>query len=143
MHEGVVVRVGDKASVFDPGLTAEIWAIAEHEGIPSQRCLMSGGTCEGSAYQAFGYKTAALCVPLGNYHNCAIDGGIAPEYVSIADTVAMARLCFAIASGTSDFDPAGALRERLERGLEAALAHKVRLQRVDCETPETKVRGKA
>jgi endoglucanase len=143
MHEGVVVRVGDKATVFDPGLTAEIWARAESEGIPSQRCLMSGGTCEGSAYQAFGYRTAALCVPLGNYHNCSPDGEIASEYVSIADTVAMARLCFAIASGPLNFDPAGALRERLERGLEAALAREVRLQGVDCETPETKVRGKA
>jgi endoglucanase len=143
MHEGVVVRVGDKASVFDPGLTAEIWARAEREGIPAQRCLMSGGTCEGSAYQAFGYKTAALCVPLGNYHNCAPDGGIDSEYVSLADTVAMAQLCFAIASGPSDSDLSGALRERLERGLEAALATEVRLQGVDCETPETKVRGKA
>ncbi len=143
MHDGVVVRVGDKASVFDPALTAEFWARAERDNIPAQRCLMSGGTCEGSAYQAFGYKTAALCVPLGNYHNCSPDGVIASEYVSISDTVAMARLCFSIASGASDFDPAGALRERLELGLAAALAREVRLQAVDCETPETKVHGKA
>ncbi len=143
MHEGVVVRVGDKASVFDPSLTAEFWSRAEREKIPAQRCLMSGGTCEGSAYQAFGYKTAALCVPLGNYHNCSPDGGIASEYVSISDTVAMARLCFSIASGGADFNTATALRERLECGLEQALAREVRLQRLDCETPETKVRGKA
>ena len=147
MHGGVVVRVGDKASVFDPGLTAEFWARAEREKIPAQRCLMSGGTCEGSAYQAFGYKTAALCVPLGNYHNCSPEGTIAPEYVSISDTVAMARLCFSIASAESEGEANGGLRERLERGLDEALARearrKMRMQGLECESAETKVRGKA
>ena len=48
-----------------------------------------------------------------------------------------------VACVPTDFTSAGALRERLERGLEAALATEVCLQGVDCETPETKVRGKA
>ena len=42
---------------------------------------MSGGTCEATAYQLYGYRTAALCVALGNYHNCGPDLTIAPEFV--------------------------------------------------------------
>ena len=34
-----------------------------------QRCLMSGGTCEATAYQLYGYETGGLCIALGNYHN--------------------------------------------------------------------------
>ena len=48
---------------------------------------MSGGTCEATAYQLYGYRTAALCVALGNYHNCGPNHQIAPEYVSVDDVV--------------------------------------------------------
>jgi len=58
---------------------------------------MSGGTCEATAYQEFGFQTAAVCVALGNYHNCAAGNRIAAEYVSLADTGGMIELLVAAA----------------------------------------------
>ena len=58
---------------------------------------MSGGTCEATAYQEFGYQTAAVCVALGNYHNCAARNKIETEYVSLADTAGMIELLVAAA----------------------------------------------
>ena len=53
---------------------------------------MSGGTCEATAYQEYGYRCAAVCVALGNYHNCGPNNKIKPEFVSRADAVAMSDL---------------------------------------------------
>jgi endoglucanase len=30
---------------------------------------MAGGSCEATAFGAYGYRAAGLCLPLGNYHN--------------------------------------------------------------------------
>src|SRR6185369_1457970 len=68
MGEGVIIRVGDKTSVFDDSATAALTQAATAARLPFQRCLMSGGTCEATAYQLYGYRCAALCVALGNYH---------------------------------------------------------------------------
>jgi endoglucanase len=88
--------------------------IAQRAGIPTQRCLMSGGTCEATAYQLYGYRSAALCVALGNYHNCGPDEQIAPEFVSIDDVAGLTRLCVVAASSPELPDVEGALRTRLE-----------------------------
>jgi len=97
MGRGVIVRVGDRASIFDSTATRFLSETAA--GLQAreprfcfQRALMSGGTCEGTAYQEFGYQTAALCVALGNYHNCGANHKIAAEFVSLADAVGMAGL---------------------------------------------------
>jgi putative aminopeptidase FrvX len=84
---GPIVRVGDRLSVFSPGLTGAVCKRAEDlvasNGWPSsttqaapqpvkwawQRKLMPGGACEASVYQAYGYDSTCLCLPLGNYHN--------------------------------------------------------------------------
>lgn len=117
MGAGVIVRVGDRTSIFDSESTAALVECAQREGITFQRALMSGGTCEASAYQLYGYTTAALCVGLGNYHNCGEADRIEPEYVAVSDVEAMWRLCCAAAvAGPSD--PLGRLRERLEAGVE-------------------------
>jgi endoglucanase len=58
---------------------------------------MSGGTCEATAYQEFGFQTAAVCVALGNYHNCAPNKRIAAEFVSMADALSMVELLAAAA----------------------------------------------
>ena len=45
---------------------------------------MPGGTCEATVYDAYGYTAAAVCIPLGNYHN--MDRGkkkIGPEYIDV------------------------------------------------------------
>jgi len=62
-----------------------------------QRALMSGGTCEATAYQEFGFQTAAVCVALGNYHNCAEGKRIRAEFVSLADALGMVELLAAAA----------------------------------------------
>jgi putative aminopeptidase FrvX len=99
MGEGVIVRVGDKTSIFDPDETATLWQCAQEAKIAAQRCLMSGGTCEATAYQLYGYRCAALCVALGNYHNCGPDRTIAAEFVALADVEALTALCVAAARG--------------------------------------------
>jgi putative aminopeptidase FrvX len=124
MHQGVIVRVGDKTSVFDSGLVAGLTALALGEKIPFQRCLMPGGTCEATAFQLYGYKSVGLCVALGNYHNCTPSGTIGSEYVSHADVQGMLSLCIAVARIGIDGGAASiALRGELERGLAAKTEH--------------------
>ncbi len=114
---GPILRVGDRTSIFDPAATAQLQQAATLTGIPHQRALMQGGTCEATAYALYGYRTAALCVALGNYHNCGPRDQIAPEYVSAQDALGMARLCVATASGTPG-DPIATLKSRLETRLD-------------------------
>ncbi len=66
---GPVIRTGDRSTVFDRELTNRISRAAEAAGLRHQRKLMDGGGCEATAFGAFGYQTAALCVPLGYHHN--------------------------------------------------------------------------
>lgn len=114
MGEGVVVRVGDRTAVFDDAATAVLAKVATDAHIPHQRKLMSGGTCEATAYQLYGYRTAALCVALGNYHNCGPDHQIAPEFVSVDDVAGMVQLMTRVATEEGPPDPHAALREKLE-----------------------------
>ncbi len=93
MGEGVIVRVGDRGTIFSPRVTAALAATAAAAQIPHQRCLMSGGVCEGTAYTLAGYECGALCVALGNYHNIGPDQRIAPEFVAWRDVRALAALC--------------------------------------------------
>lgn len=84
---GPIVRVGDRLTVFSPGLTAacakRAEEIAGHAASPTaaqktahtatglkwQRKLMAGGACEATVYSAYGHEATCLCLPLGNYHN--------------------------------------------------------------------------
>jgi putative aminopeptidase FrvX len=118
MGDGVIVRVGDRTSIFDPDETATLHRIAADAGIPVQRALMSGGTCEGTAYQLYGYRAAALCVALGNYHNCGPDDRIEPEFIAIPDYEALTNLCTRATLAGEPPDPRAALRRKLEDGLE-------------------------
>ena len=62
---------------------------------------MDGGTCEGTAANAYGFRTIAMSVPLGNYHNQSFEGGPdsrghlgpAPEFVHQDDVAGMLKLC--------------------------------------------------
>ena len=96
MGQGVIVRTGDKASVFDSRGTRYLTEIshflaAENPDFKFQRALMPGGTCEATAYQEFGYASVAVCVALGNYHNCGAEQ-IAEEFVHGGDVESMVRL---------------------------------------------------
>ena len=118
MGEGPIIRVGDKTSIFDDATTAALVKAATDARLPHQRCLMSGGTCEATAYQLYGYRTGALCVALGNYHNCGPDLTIAPEFVAVDDVAGMVGLMHAAVTNESPTDPKSALREKLEKGME-------------------------
>jgi endoglucanase len=104
--------------MFNDAETRALTTLAAENKIPHQRCLMSGGTCEATAYQLYGYQTAALCVALGNYHNCGPDTTIAPEYVSVDDVMGMVRLLIAAATLPTTANPIAELREKLEKNLE-------------------------
>jgi putative aminopeptidase FrvX len=98
MGDGVVIRVGDSRSIFSPAMTQFMMHAAAglkkaDPGFRFQRKLMDGGSCEGTAYHAFGYSCGAACVPLGNYHNRDFRRRkIAAEYVSVGDLVNMVKL---------------------------------------------------
>ena len=120
MGDGPIVRVGDKTSMFDATVTAELTATATAAGIPFQRCLMSGGTCEATPFRLYGARCGALCVALGNYHNCGPDLRMEAEYVSREDFEGLVRLCVEVARcGASGMpDPDAELRQSLETRLQ-------------------------
>ena len=111
---GPIVRVGDRLSIFDSGETARLMNVAAANKIPVQRCLLDGGSCEASAYQLYGYRSVAASIGLGNYHNCAPDGTVQCEYVSMQDYANMVRLCVAVVLEPAKSDPSRALRDSLE-----------------------------
>jgi endoglucanase len=122
MGDGAILRVGDRTSIFDPAVTGLIGDLARAAEIPVQPCLMSGGTCEATAYQLYGYRCGALCVALGNYHNCGPEERIEAEFVSLDDVGALVRLRTAMArceeAPESSLD---ALKKRLEKRAEEYL----------------------
>ena len=116
---GPILRVGDRSSIFDSAATSTLAQIAADSRIPIQRCLMPGGTCEATAYQLCGFRSAALCVALGNYHNCGPKNRIAPEYVSFSDVQGLARLCVRIALSRAKKNQAvKSLKKRLKTNAE-------------------------
>jgi endoglucanase len=127
--DGPILRVGDRTSTFDDALTRWIARVAAELAGPSgrrfrwQRRLMDGGTCESTAYQLFGYRCAALCVPLGNYHNMSDRGRIAAESIRLSDLVGLVRLFEGMVRRDPDCPRSGArdpLRRRLERRFRGA-----------------------
>jgi endoglucanase len=109
MGRGVILRVGDRTSIFDSTAMRFLGEVAadlqaKNGRFQFQRALMFGGTCEATAFQEFGYQTAAVCVALGNYHNCHPQGRIAPEYVNLSDACGMVELLVAAARQMRAFD---------------------------------------
>ncbi|HWF18483.1 MAG TPA: M20/M25/M40 family metallo-hydrolase [Verrucomicrobiae bacterium] len=108
MGKGVILRVGDRTSIFDSTAMRFLAEVAgdlnrRDKSFQFQRALMYGGTCEATAYQEFGFQTGAVCVALGNYHNCAPNNKIAAEYVSLADACSMVDLLVAAAKQMKNF----------------------------------------
>ena len=92
--------------------------LARRKGFAYQRALMGGGTCEATAYQEFGYTSAAVCVALGNYHNSGPHARIAAEFVSVRDVSGMVDLLVAAAQAIPRFE---ALTGKLPRRLQGLL----------------------
>lgn len=123
---GPILRVGDRTSSFDDGLTRWMGRVGAKlagprgKGFAWQRKLMDGGTCEATAFQLHGYRSAALCVPLGNYHNMGDDGRIRAESIRLSDLVGLVRFLEGLLLHDDDCPAEGAsdpLRTRLAAGL--------------------------
>ncbi|MCH7800579.1 MAG: hypothetical protein IIC24_03435, partial [Chloroflexi bacterium] len=93
--DGPVIRTGDRMYTFDAD-AEQIFIVAQHTiqaqnpDFKVQRQLMSGGSCEATAFAVFGYKATGMAFPLGNWHNATTfigdpDGGIGAEYIHLQD----------------------------------------------------------
>ncbi|HEY5789003.1 MAG TPA: hypothetical protein VIX81_00120, partial [Gammaproteobacteria bacterium] len=121
---GPVVRLGDRQSTFSAGAARRLELLAA-ELLPGahQRRLMDGGVCEGTTTMAHGLTTAGLAVPLGNYHNCNLDGGAdagppggpAPEFIDTRDVAGLLALCRGFAERPWAAEPWAPVRARLAR----------------------------
>ncbi len=86
--EGIVVRVGDLHNTFSNAGERYLRAAAERlarDGIPTQRALLDGGTCEASTFVVHGWDTTAIALPNVNYHDRGPDDRFAPEIVRLSD----------------------------------------------------------
>lgn len=86
---GVVVRPGDVYNTFSNDgerfLRVARERLAE-AGIPTQRALLTGGTCESSAFVRMGWSTTAIALPNVNYHNQTEEHDrFVPEIVRLSD----------------------------------------------------------
>lgn len=103
--KGPIIRLGDRFTVFDPGLLYLSSNLAE-KTLPNrhQKRIMDGGTCEATVSTAFGFRSMGLSIPLGNYHNQCLEGGSysgsfsgpAPEFVSLRDIENLHKFCLAL-----------------------------------------------
>ena len=130
---GPIIRVGDRQGTFSPGLTH---FICQSAGMLSdadstfkwQRKLMDGGTCNSTAFVAFGYDAAGMCVALGNYHNMSIEGdtghgqgpkagpGIASETIHLDDFSGMVKILIETARRLPNYQPGfRMMRDRLAK----------------------------
>lgn len=119
--DGVILRVGDRSSVFDSKATLYLRDRAEKlEGSQNdfsyQMAWMGGGSCEGTAFQSRGIRTGALCVPLRNYHNQGSDDRIEAESIHLRDARTMTELLIQSAWDLPQFfDPTRRLAERMDK----------------------------
>ncbi len=120
--DGPILRVGDRMSVFDPAATAFCDHVAQElaqrrKSFRFQRKLMDGGSCESTAYCAYGYRATGICLALGNYHNMdKRRGRIAPEYVSLSDWKLMVDWFEAVALARPGSHPGDeSIRDELEQ----------------------------
>jgi endoglucanase len=108
--EGFVVRLGDRASLFEPSLTNFLLNVAREMAAHNntfkfQQRLMDGGSCEATAFNVAGYVASGVCLPLGNYHNQSADG-IAPEFIHEDDYLGLVRFLTTLAENMTLFDSA-------------------------------------
>ena len=86
---GVVVRAGDVYNTFDNDAERFLRVAREDltaSGIATQRALLTGGTCESSAFVRLGWSATGVAVPNVNYHNQSEDSrSFTPERVRLSD----------------------------------------------------------
>jgi len=109
--DGPVIRTGDAAYTFDADAEQVLVAARERikerdAGYRSQRQLMSGGTCEATAFAAFGYQATGIAFPLGHYHNATTripdpEGGVGAEYIKLSDFLGGVELVYEAAKSVA------------------------------------------
>lgn len=120
---GPVIRLGDRASMFDHRMVTFMDLVArdlkkKDRRFTFQRRVMDGGTCEATPYQLNGYLAGGVAVPLHNYHNMG-KTRLGAEAVHVKDVADTARLLVEIARRAGDFQAATEeLRARIESGWE-------------------------
>lgn len=115
---GPTIRLGDRATAFDANVIALLDEAAgrlRRRGTKVQRLRLTGGTCEGTAYAAFGFEAAGLAVPLVNYHNGWGARKIAAERVRLSDVEGGVRLLVEAAKLFPSKVLRGSVRARLAR----------------------------
>jgi putative aminopeptidase FrvX len=123
--DGPILRVGDRAAVFSPGLIAFCERVARSlaerpKGFAFQRKLMDGGICEAVPFMAYGYEAAGICLALGNYHNMDTQRArIASETINLKDWLAMLDWFKALVRDTgARADGVRSIRPRLDARFE-------------------------
>jgi endoglucanase len=119
LGEGVVIRVGDRASVFDAAVTDHLSRTAmdlakSDESFAWARQLMPGGVCESTVFCAHGLRAGALCLPLGNYHNMGRAGRIGAERIDLGDFTSLVKLLTTVGSERPDRDAPRPILSRLD-----------------------------
>ncbi len=109
---GPILRVGDRLWVFDPDISGGMAALADElasqqSSFRYQRKLMDSGACEATPLMQADYRTGAVALPLGNYHNSGPGAQLAPEYIHLDDANGLVRLLVHVA----------------QRGIGTGLAH--------------------
>jgi aminopeptidase N len=146
LGKGPIVRVGDRKSVYTPGVCQALHEAAEEmvkraRGFRFQRCLMDGGVCEATAFQAFGYEAGGLALALGNYHNMG-KTAIEEEVVHGDDLWNLTRLLPPAAAKIAlSRDGLEGLRKRLQARVSPARKELVRSRSLD-PPPFPKGKGK-
>jgi endoglucanase len=121
--DGPIIRVGDRATVFDRELSNLVSQAVEEAGITHQRKLMDGGGCEATAFGVYGYRATGLCLALGNWHNrgnlSAVEAGDTEaavpmlEEISIDDYHGLIDLLLVAAKAVDGVDPTLGRLDRL------------------------------
>ena len=73
---------------------------------------MPGGSCESTGLALLGYRTCAVCLPLGNYHNMG-GAAIEAEQIDLRDFESMVALLAAVSQVRPDASHTRALKKRI------------------------------
>ena len=123
---GIVVRVGDLHNTFSNDAERYLRVAQERlalSGIPTQRQLLPGGTCEASAFVRLGWTATGIALPNVNYHNDPDDGTFAPEIVRLIDVLSGIALLAesAVAAGADESESWWPSAQRVPDGIRALL----------------------
>ncbi|OGQ77683.1 MAG: hypothetical protein A2289_06360 [Deltaproteobacteria bacterium RIFOXYA12_FULL_58_15] len=108
LGKGPVVRLGDRSGPFAPQSCALVRGAAENtKKLTFQKAMLTGGSCEATAFTVFGFDAAGIALPLLCYHNQG-PRGVAAEEIDLRDLEGAVQLIVATAeragAGVEDLD---------------------------------------